>query len=60
MRDATERLFGLIDSGRVTHVEVASMCVAYMSDSDVASMLDANELSERFDETVDTDEPVNV
>jgi hypothetical protein len=64
-RKATNYLFDLLDEGVVTHEQVVEMCMAYMSERDVADMLDANELSERFftsedfdgeDSEVDTDE----
>ena len=50
MRKATNRLYDLLDQGAISHQAVVDMCMSYMSEDDVAGMLDANELSERFDE----------
>ena len=50
MRKETNRLYDLLDQGAISHAQVVDMCMAYMSEDDVADMLDSNELSERFDE----------
>jgi len=34
----------------ITHEQVVDMCMGFMSESEVEDMLDANELSERFEE----------
>lgn len=53
MRDATNRLYDLLDQGAISHEAVVDMCMSFMSEHDVAEMLDANELSERFFEDED-------
>jgi len=50
MTKARERLYDLLDQGVITHEQVVDMCIAFMSESEVEDLLDANELSERFDE----------
>jgi len=48
-RIATNRLLQMIDEGLPADQAVL-MCVKYMSEDDVADMMDCNELSERFEE----------
>ena len=55
-REATKRLYDLLDQGAIGLQQVVDMCTSYMSEADVADMLDANELSERFFED-EEDEP---
>ena len=50
MTKARERLYDLLDQGVITHEQVVDMCMGFMSESEVEDLLDANELSERFDE----------
>ena len=50
MTKARERLYDLLDQGVITHVQVVDMCMGFMSESEVEDLLDANELSERFEE----------
>jgi len=50
-----DRLIELVEDGMVDPMMALEMCAAWMTDADVAEMLDANELSERFD-PVDEDE----
>jgi hypothetical protein len=50
-----DRLIELVEDGMVDPMMALQMCAAWMTDADVAEMLDANELSERFD-PVDEDE----
>jgi hypothetical protein len=50
-----DRLIELVEDGIVDPMMALQMCAAWMTDADVAEMLDANELSERFD-PVDEDE----
>jgi hypothetical protein len=50
MTRARERLYDLLDQGVITHEQVVDMCMGFMSESEVEDLLDANELSERFDE----------
>lgn len=47
-RPATCRLFELLDYGVVSPDDVVNMCLSYMSEADVADMVDYNELSEDF------------
>ena len=49
-RQETNRLLEMIDEGILDPKAVVTMCVKYMSEDDVADMMDCNELSERFDE----------
>jgi hypothetical protein len=55
-REQTNRLLEMIDDGQLDPMMAVTMCVKWMSEDDVAEMLDANELSERFDEDYDEDE----
>jgi hypothetical protein len=57
MTKARERLYDLLDQGMITHEQVVDMCMGFMSESEVEDMLDANELSERFDEDEDDGQP---
>ena len=50
MTRARERLYDLLDQGVITHEQVVNMCMGFMSESEVEDLLDANELSERFEE----------
>ena len=50
MTKARERLYDLLDQGVITHEKVVDMCMGFMSESEVEDMLDANELSQRFEE----------
>ena len=38
----------LVEDGFITYEQLATMALKYMSEDDVADMLDSNELSERF------------
>ena len=55
MTKARERLYDLLDQGVITHEQVVDMCMGFMSESEVEDLLDANELSERFEEDEDDD-----
>ena len=55
MTKARERLYDLLDQGVITHEQVVDMCMGFMSESEVEDMLDANELSERFEDTDEDD-----
>lgn len=55
MTRARERLYDLLDQGVITHEQVVDMCMGFMSESEVEDLLDANELSERFEEDEDDD-----
>jgi hypothetical protein len=50
MREATNKAIELAEEGIITWEALALMALSYMSEDDVADMLDANELSERFEE----------
>ena len=55
-REATKRLYDLLEQGAISHEAVVDMCMDAMSEDDVRDMLDNNELSERFFED-EEDEP---
>jgi hypothetical protein len=50
MTKARARLYELLDQGAITAQQVVDMCMGFMSESEVEDMLDANELSERFED----------
>ena len=50
MANPRDRALELIEEGIVSAEDMVTMCVKYMSEDDVADMMDCNELSERFDE----------
>ena len=54
-RDQTNRLLEMIDDGQLDPMMAVTMCVKWMSEDDVAEMMDANELSERFEEDDEDD-----
>ena len=56
MTKARERLYDLLDQGVITHEQVVNMCMGFMSESEVEDLLDANELSERFEEEEEEEE----
>ena len=55
-REESDRLYDLVDRGLIDWYDVAEMCLKYMSEDDVAKMIDGAELSERFFEDEDEDE----
>lgn len=56
-RPQTMRLYEMIESGQILYEHVVDMCLGFMSEDDVAEMMDQNELSERFeDDEPDVDE----
>jgi len=57
MTRARARLYELLDQGMITHEQVVDMCMGFMSESEVEDMLDANELSERFEDEDDDGQP---
>jgi len=57
MTKARARLYDLLDQGVITHEQVVDMCMGFMSESEVEDLLDANELSERFEEDDDDGQP---
>ena len=54
-REYTTRLLDMMDEGWVTAKTVAEMCLAYMSEDDVADMMRANDILDEEDEP-DVDE----
>jgi len=49
-RQETDKLIDLIDNGFLSESSVITMCLKYMSEADVADMMDANELGSGIDE----------
>ena len=49
-----DRAIRLIEDELVDPVTMVTACVKYMSEEDVEDMLDVNELSERFDDKIET------
>ncbi len=56
MSNSRDRALELVEMGMVRAEDMLLMALNYMSTDDVADMLDANELSERFQEDADEDE----
>ena len=50
MFNSRDAALALVEEGLVSAEQMLSMCLGFMSTDDVAEMLDANELSERFQE----------
>jgi len=50
MMDRTDRLLDMVEDGRLDALQAVKMMAQWMTDDDVGEMLDANELSERFEE----------
>ena len=48
-----ERLIELVEDGNLDAAMAVTMCAKWMTDDEVAEMLDANELSDRFAEEDD-------
>ena len=57
MFNSRDAALALVEEGLVSAEQMLSMCLGYMSTDDVADMLDANELSERFQEEEYDEEP---
>ena len=57
MFNSRDKALELVDNGVVTAEQMLTMALKYMSNDDVADMLDANELSERFEEDEDDGQP---
>lgn len=55
-RPATSRLMDMLAEGLLSHEAVVEMCLGAMSEQEVAYMMDANELSERFEEELEEPE----
>ncbi len=58
--DPRDYAFGLVEDGLVSYDTMLTACLKYMSHDDVRDMLDANELSPRFDEDSEEDEEEDV
>jgi hypothetical protein len=50
MQMSREKLIELVEDGNLDPMMALTMCAKWMTDDEVAEMLDANELSERFEE----------
>jgi len=50
MRTQTTKLIEMMDEGLVVPQSIAEMCLAYMSEDDVADMMRANDLLDEEDE----------
>ena len=59
MSDARDRLIELVEDGMLDPMMAVKMCAKWMSNDEVAEMLDANELSDRFNEQEDEDDGQN-
>ena len=55
MFNSRDAALALVEEGLVSAESMLTMALKYMSTDDVADMLDANELSERFQEEEDED-----
>ena len=53
-REESDRLYDLVDRGLIDWYDVAEMCLKYMSEDDIAQMID--KLSEQFFEDEDEEE----
>jgi hypothetical protein len=53
MFNSRDAALALVEEGLVSAEQMLDMCLGFMSTDDVAEMLDANELSERFLEEED-------
>jgi hypothetical protein len=51
--DARDKALELVEDGMLDPMMALTMCLKWMSNDEVAEMLDANELSERFMEDDD-------
>ena len=50
VREQTNRLLEMVDDGYLDPMMALTMCLKWMSEDEVAEMMDANELSPRFEE----------
>ena len=53
MADNRDKLIELVEDGNLDPMMALTMCAKWMSDDEVGEMLDANELSERFEDEDD-------
>ena len=56
MADFRDQTIELVEDGNLDPMMALTMCLKWMSDDDVGEMLDANELSERFQEEDEDEE----
>ena len=56
MRTQTTRLLEMMDEGMITAEAVAEMALAYMSEADVADMMQANDIGDEIEEDEDEDQ----
>ena len=59
MANSRDRALELVEMGMVSAEQMLTMALSYMSTDDVADMLDANELSARFQEDYDEEPDVD-
>jgi hypothetical protein len=52
-----DRLIELVEDGMLDPMMALQMCANWLSEDEVGEMLDANELSERFEEDEDDGQP---
>jgi hypothetical protein len=45
---SSDKIFDMLEEGLIGYENVVSMCMCYMSEDDIADMMDANEISDRF------------
>jgi len=50
MKDNKDKLIELVEDGNLDPMMALLMCAIWMSDNECGEMLDANELSERFNQ----------
>ena len=56
MYDNRDKVIEMVDDGILDPMMALTMCLKWMSNDEVAEMLDANELSERFMEEEEEDD----
>ena len=56
MADNRDKLIELVEDGNLDPMMALTMCARWMSDDEVGEMLDANELSDRFQEESELDD----
>tara|TARA_B100001175_G_scaffold239780_1_gene206087 strand:- start:384 stop:596 length:213 start_codon:yes stop_codon:yes gene_type:complete len=57
MGTSRDKAIELVEEGIIDPIQMVIMCVKYMTENEVEDMLDANELSERFEEEEDDGQP---
>ena len=56
MADFRDQTIELVEDGNLDPMMALTMCAKWMSDDEVGEMLDANELSDRFQEECELDD----